>query len=64
MDSIEWRKSSKSGNNGACVEVAQLDENTIGVRDSKDGRGGPVLCFDRAQWSAFLRRVVNGEFRP
>ncbi|GAB2940328.1 hypothetical protein GCM10027280_30950 [Micromonospora polyrhachis] len=31
-----WRKSTRSGNEGACVEVADNLPGTIAVRDSKD----------------------------
>ena len=47
-----WRKSTKTQNNGACVEVARVGD-TIGVRDSKD-RDGAVLRFTLAEWDAFL----------
>jgi hypothetical protein len=62
VDSIEWRKSTKSGNNGACVEVGQLDMDRIGLRDSKDLGRGPVLVFSRAAWRAFLDAAAAGEF--
>lgn len=59
-----WRKSIRSGNGNACVEVADnlVDElGVVLVRDSKD-RTGPVLSFTRAEWTAFLAGVTDGEF--
>ena len=53
-----WRKSSYSGANGACVEVAHLPE-AIAVRDSQDPTG-PKLIFTRQAWTAFL----EGAKRP
>ncbi|GGR71202.1 hypothetical protein GCM10010169_13710 [Micromonospora fulviviridis] len=46
-----WRKSSHSGDEGACVEMALLPEE-VAVRDSKDP-AGPVLVFPPAAWAAF-----------
>lgn len=45
---LEWRTSSHSVGNGACVEVAPA----VQVRDSKDP-DGPVLLFTPAQWRSF-----------
>ncbi|MEV4478828.1 DUF397 domain-containing protein [Micromonospora coxensis] len=46
-----WRKSSHSGDEGACVELATVPE-AVAVRDSKDP-AGPVLLFPPAAWAAF-----------
>lgn len=52
-----WRKSSYSGYNGNCVEVADLCAGQVGVRDSKANGYGPVLHFDHAQWATFIAAV-------
>ena len=62
MDSVTWRKSTRSSSNGGnCVEVADLSD-TIGVRDSKDP-AGPVLRIDRAAWQTFVAGVRGEHFR-
>jgi hypothetical protein len=58
-DFAQWRKSSYSGYNGNCVEVADLAAGRIGVRDSKAGAGSPVLEFARADWAVFLASVKD-----
>lgn len=55
-----WRKSVKTQNDGACVEVARVGD-IIGVRDSKDP-GGPVLRFTAREFEAFLDGAGKGEF--
>lgn len=54
-----WSKSSRSANNGACVEVA-FTPVVVAARDSKDPTG-PALLFDRSAWTAFVSAVKNGD---
>lgn len=54
-----WTKSSYSFPNGDCVEVTDLPDGTIGVRDSMDP-SGPILRFTSPEWRAFLALVRNG----
>jgi Domain of unknown function (DUF397) len=56
-----WRKSSFSGDNGACVELAAVPEGTVAVRDSKNPDGA-MLIFTRAEMRAWLHGVRAGEF--
>ncbi len=48
-----WKKSSRSGSQGNCVEVATNLRGIVAVRDSKD-REGPVLVFTPEDWRDFL----------
>ena len=54
LSRAEWRKSSYSSQNGACVEVATNLPGTVAVRDSKDP-AGPGLLIPAAEWHAFVR---------
>lgn len=56
-----WIKSSLSYANHNCVEVCDLPEGAVGVRNSRD-REGPVLRFTPDEWNAFIGGVHNGEF--
>jgi hypothetical protein len=55
-----WRKSTRSGAEGGCVEVRYVDER-IEVRDTKDRAGG-TQRFTETEWLAFLDGVRAGEF--
>jgi hypothetical protein len=50
-----WRKSTHSGGNGDCVEVAGFGR-TVAVRDSKNP-GGPKLIFTQDNWRGFIRSM-------
>ncbi|MFE7562585.1 DUF397 domain-containing protein [Kitasatospora sp. NPDC057500] len=58
---LKWRKSSYSGAQSNCVEVAGGVADAVPVRDSKDP-GGPVLLFAADAWASFLAGVKGGEF--
>jgi hypothetical protein len=55
----QWVKSSRSTNEGECVEVADLGQHRA-VRDSKNPTGA-LLRFSAAQWSAFMAGVREGQ---
>jgi Domain of unknown function (DUF397) len=57
-----WQKSSFSGYNGSCFEIARLRGDRIGVRDTKDHGSGPVLVFNQDEWTAFMAGLKAGEF--
>jgi hypothetical protein len=56
-----WRKSSYSGKDGNCVEVAARHDVSVAVRDSKDPHG-PSLSFPPDAWTTFLTSVGTGTF--
>jgi hypothetical protein len=60
LSTAVWHKSSRSGNDGGCVEVAEIGD-AVAVRDSKDA-GGPALVFTREEWTAFVAGAAAGEF--
>ncbi|MFG3713010.1 DUF397 domain-containing protein [Micromonospora sp. NPDC047730] len=59
-----WRTSSRSNDQGLCVEVADnlVDVlGVVGVRDSKD-QSGPTLAVSPPGWAAFVGGIRAGRF--
>lgn len=56
-------KSSHSGPNGNCVEIAALDRHTTGVRNSRHPEG-PILRYPNATVRQFIAAVRAGGFAP
>jgi len=61
VESLSWRKSSRSSAAGAdCVEIALVSTGAA-VRDSKNADGAR-LRFGDAGWDTFLAAAKNGSF--
>jgi hypothetical protein len=60
MTELQWRKSSYSGEHGACVEIAETPK-AVKVRDSKE-TDGPQLEFSGASWLGFIADVQAHRF--
>ncbi|MFI8942069.1 DUF397 domain-containing protein [Streptomyces syringium] len=60
LSAAVWRKSSASGGEGNCVEVADLADGAVAIRDSKDTRRAP-LRFNATEWAAFRTGLISGE---
>lgn len=55
-----WCKSSASGPENNCVEVAELPGGAVALRDSKNTSREPLL-FTAGEWAAFRAGVLAGE---
>jgi hypothetical protein len=62
LSAARWVRSRACSSDG-CVEVAQLADGSVALRDSKDTRKAAHV-FDRDEWAAFVSGVKNGEFDP
>lgn len=56
-----WRRSSRCGSHGACVEISDIAGGSVAVRDGKIPATSPVLVFGAEDWRSFLAAVTAGE---
>lgn len=59
LSDAEWFKSSFSGADKNCVEVAFLADGAVGIRDSKNPGDG-ALVVGSAVWDSFLASIARG----
>ncbi|MEU6833338.1 DUF397 domain-containing protein [Nocardia beijingensis] len=60
LSEAKWFKSTRSGGDKACVEVAFLAGGVVGVRDSKNPTG-PALVFTPSAWDTFTTGIASGQ---
>jgi hypothetical protein len=58
---VSWLKSRVSNPSGNCVEMAELPDGDIAVRNSRFP-DGPALLYTRAEIDAFIRGAKDGDF--
>ncbi|MFI5754623.1 DUF397 domain-containing protein [Streptomyces sp. NPDC051569] len=63
LSEARWRKSTYSGGNNECLEVADGFPGLVPIRDSKVA-AAPCLVFDEDAWTAFVGAVKASRFRP
>jgi len=56
LSRAKWHRSSYSGQDGNCVEIARNLPELVAVRDSK-APDGAKLVVSRETWQAFIRSV-------
>ena len=61
LDGVTWRKSQHSNPSGNCVEIAELRDGAIAIRNSRYPAGPALICAS-AEFSAFLAGARDGEF--
>lgn len=58
---IAFRRSSWCSSQ-SCVEVADLPDGGVAIRDGKSPDTTPILLFTADEWTAFISGVKAGEF--
>ncbi|GAA0944798.1 DUF397 domain-containing protein [Nonomuraea longicatena] len=61
LDRAIWRKATRSGDNGNCLEVAPLSGGRVGIRDT-EAPGQPPYVVSASVWTAFIDGAKKGEF--
>lgn len=59
---VVWRKSRRSNPSGNCVELGEMPDGFVAIRDSQDP-DGPAFTFRRGSVAEFLAGVRADRFR-
>jgi len=58
---LTWVKSRRSGSQGNCVELAELSDGGVAMRNSRFP-AGPALVYTRAEIQALVLGAKDGDF--
>ncbi|MCW2941965.1 MAG: hypothetical protein JWN00_4950 [Actinomycetia bacterium] len=61
LSGARWQKSGRSNSQGNCVEMAELPEGSIAVRNSRHPEG-PALIYTRLEIEALILGAKDGDF--
>lgn len=61
LQGVTWQKSQRSNSRGACVEMAQLTDGSIAMRNSRFP-DGPALVYTQDEIDALIQGAKHGEF--
>lgn len=53
LGAVTWRKSTRSNSQGNCVEMAELPDGRVAIRNSRDAQG-PALVCTRSQLATLI----------
>jgi hypothetical protein len=58
---VSWYKSHRSNSQGNCVELAELPDGSVAVRNSRHP-SGPALVYTKAEIRALIQGAKAGDF--
>lgn len=61
LTGVTWRKSRRSNSQGNCVELAELPDGSVAMRNSRFPHG-PALVYTRAEVEALVLGAKDGDF--
>lgn len=61
LTGVAWQKAKRSNSQGACVEMARLNDGSIAVRNSRFP-SGPALVYTQEEIDCMILGAKDGDF--
>jgi NADH:ubiquinone oxidoreductase subunit len=58
---VRWQKSHRSNSQGNCVEMAELPDGSVAVRNSRHP-AGPALVYTKSEMRTLIQGAKSGDF--